>query len=148
MDFQKSDSDAPSVNFFSDQVSYKIGHQRKIIVWLENFARAEGKHLRDINIILTTDAKLLEINRKFLKHDDYTDIITFQNVEGVLSGEMYISLDRLKDNSKKNGEGLLKELHRVMIHGMLHMAGYSDTSESDKLIMRSRENFYLNLRNF
>lgn len=142
------DSDLPRIKFFSDRVSYKIKDQRKIILWLKHFAQCEDKILRDVNIILTSDSDLLEINRRFLNHDYYTDIITFQNEEGILSGEIYISIDRVKENSNQNRDGLLNELHRVIIHGMLHMAGYLDKSDADKQLMRDREKFYLNLRNF
>lgn len=144
----KSDIDSPRIKFFSDEVSYKVKNQREIVSWLKSFAKNEGKPLREVNIVLTTDNNLLEVNRRFLNHDYYTDIITFQNEKDVLSGEIYISIDRVRDNSKQNRESLLNELHRVIIHGMLHMAGYSDTSEAEKELMRSREKFYLNLRNF
>jgi len=101
--------------------------------------------LGSLNYIFCTDRKLLEINRRFLKHDFYTDIITFDLSEepGKISGEVYISVDRVKDNAKRMGESFSAEIHRVIFHGALHLCGYGDKREVEKRKMREREDHYI-----
>ncbi len=93
-----------------------------------------------IAIILCSDEYLLDINKKFLSHDYYTDIITFDYTEGKrISGELYISIDRVKENAKQLGVSFPNELHRVMIHGVLHLCGYKDKTRKDREMMRTKE---------
>ena len=108
----------------------------------------EKSVIRTLNIIATSDRGLLDINKKFLNHDYYTDVITFQNNPEEVSGEIYLSISRIKDNSSKMKVKLKDELHRVIVHGILHMIGYGDKTEKDARLMRQKEDYYLNLRAF
>ena len=105
---------------------------------------SENKTEGDIVLIFCSDQYLLEINKKHLNHDYYTDIITFDYcVEKIVSGDLYISIDRVKENSKIFNESFINELNRVVIHGVLHLCGYNDKTEADQKIMRNLENKYL-----
>jgi len=105
---------------------------------------SEKKTEGDIVLIFCSDQYLLEINKKHLNHDYYTDIITFDYcVEKIVSGDLYISIDRVKENSKIFNESFINELNRVVIHGVLHLCGYNDKTEADQKIMRNLENKYL-----
>ena len=109
----------------------------------------EGKLLQDMNIVFCTDEELLEKNIKYLKHNTLTDIITFDySHEDTTSGEIFISIDRIKDNALTLDVDFFEELCRVMVHGVLHLVGYKDKSKSEQLEMRKKEDYYLSLRNF
>lgn len=115
--------------------------------WIEQTIQLEGHPTGYLQFIFCDDAYLHQMNKQFLSHDSYTDIITFNyndDFDGI-SGEMYISLDRVRDNARKYGAFLMDELHRVMIHGVLHLIGYQDESPDDQELMRSKENYYLSL---
>lgn len=110
-------------------------------------AEAENFSLGNISIIYCSDSYILDINQKFLKHDYYTDIITFDYSQGrVISGDLFISLDTVKDNASYYGSTFDNELNRVMVHGILHLIGYDDHTEAEQKVMRSKENEYLALR--
>ena len=116
--------------------------------WLGNVAENEGKKLGDIAVVFCSDEYLLGVNRQFLKHDYYTDIITFDYCEGdILSGDLLISVDSVKDNALHFGASFDEELHRVIVHGLLHLIGYEDHSEEEQKQMREKENQYLCVRN-
>ncbi len=105
---------------------------------------SEKKTEGEIVIIFCSDEYILEINKKHLNHDYYTDIITFDYcVENIISGDLYISIDRVKENAKTFNDSFLNELTRVVIHGVLHLCGYSDKTEVDQKNMRNLENKYL-----
>ena len=105
----------------------------------------ESKVLGDISIIFVTDSYLLEMNQKYLDHDYYTDIITFDYcVTNIVSGDLFISVDRVQENAGIVNVDFLIELHRVMIHGILHLCGYNDQTDEEKRVMRELENKYLN----
>ena len=108
----------------------------------------KSKKLAEINIIFCSDDYLLEINQQYLNHSTLTDIVTFDHGDDSdgLSGDIFISIDRVKENAPKFNIDFETELHRVMIHGVLHLAGYSDKSERQKTVMRKREDAYLSLR--
>ena len=102
-----------------------------------------------VDIIITSDEKVYEINSEFLGHDYYTDIITFNYVEDkVISGDLFISSDRIRENSINFGNNFEEELFRVIFHGLLHLFGYDDKSEDDKILMTAKENYYLELNGF
>lgn len=138
----------PNISFFSDGLNFTLKDKRKIKTWLLELVSQEGKLIEEVNVIITTDEKLKAINEEFLKHFYYTDIITFQYDKNIVCGEIYISLERVKENASNLKSNWNEELHRVMAHGFLHMCGYSDKTDKEKLEMRSREDFYLNLRKF
>jgi probable rRNA maturation factor len=137
-----------TVHFFNEQIRFKIPNPRKTASWVKRVIEEEGMLLSSINFIICSDNFLAELNLKYLKHKTLTDIITFDNSEeeGTIQGDIFISLPRVKENSKKFGTTLDNELHRVMIHGVLHLMGYSDKSVNDKLAMRRKEDTYLSLR--
>jgi len=129
--------------FFEDLKPVPI--QEKILVLhLNSLIKNELKKTGDISVIFCTDEYLLEMNKAYLEHDYYTDIITFDYVEGdVISGDLFISLDRVKENAEKFEITFLKEVYRVVFHGVLHLVGYKDKAEAEQKVMRERENYYL-----
>lgn len=113
--------------------------------WLMLVCKDEEKVLGEVSYIYVDDNHLLEINNEFLNHDYYTDIITFDYSEGgVVSGDLFISTDRVKDNALSLEGDWLDELNRVMVHGVLHLCGYGDKSDEEAKLMRDKEDFYLN----
>lgn len=137
------------IRFFTEDVIYHLQNKPSIKTWIHNVIWNEGFIPGEINIIFCSDAYLLNINRSFLNHDYETDIITFPTTETEeISGELYISLDRVQDNAALLKLDFLQELHRVIIHGILHLCGYDDKKPSLKQKMSAREDFYLSLRNF
>ncbi len=117
--------------------------------WYSQVAGNECKVLGDVTVIFCSDEYLLEMNREHLDHDYYTDIITFDYTDGVvISGDLFISVDRVTDNANELKIEFQDELHRVCIHGLLHLCGYKDKSEKDELLMRSKEDEMLDLRKF
>jgi rRNA maturation RNase YbeY len=138
----------PSIQFFYDGVEFRLKDVRAIKSWIKSAIEEEGKSLVDISVVFCTDSILLQINKEYLNHSTLTDIITFDYSENVnsLEGEIYISVDRVKENAMKFNTSLDHELQRVIIHGILHLLGYSDKKSNDKRIMRKKENHYLSLR--
>ena len=132
------------VRFFTEDTSFPFKEKSLVRRWYRYAALSEGKKLGDVNIIFCSDAYLLEINRKYLSHDYFTDIITFDYCEGnTLSGDLFISVDSVKENSSFYGSSFETELRRVIIHGLLHLVGYDDHCEKDIAVMRGKEDFYL-----
>lgn len=110
-------------------------------------AESEVRKLGDVNVIFCSDRYILDINMKYLQHDYFTDIITFDYCEGkVLSGDLFISIDSVRENSEYYGTGFEDELNRVLVHGILHLVGYDDHKDEDIAVMRSKENYYLEIR--
>jgi probable rRNA maturation factor len=134
---------------FEDSSPIDIGSEEKVGNWVLSAISKEDKVTGTINIIFCSDEYLLGLNKKHLDHDEYTDVITFdQSSDGNTSGDIYVSIDRVKDNSKSLNIKLLDEVHRVIIHGTLHLLGYSDKAPEDKEEMTSKEDYYLSLRAF
>lgn len=116
--------------------------------WLKSVAASEAREIGEIAIVFCSDEYLLDINRRFLGHDYYTDIITFDYCEGkTLSGDLLISVDSVRDNAAHFGTEFDEEIHRVIVHGLLHLIGYDDHTDRDIRQMRSKENRYLCSRN-
>ena len=116
--------------------------------WLKSVIISEGKIPGEIQYVFCDDKQLLEINKQYLNHDTLTDIITFpsSNNNNIISGEIYISIERVKENSKELNTNFSQEIQRVIVHGILHLIGYDDHSSSDKIQMRSKEDYYLHLQ--
>lgn len=115
-----------------------------LVLWLNESVVREGKSLGEINLVFCDDEHLLGMNRAHLDHDYYTDIITFDYTEDeVISGDLYISIDRVLDNARLLNEPTDVELRRVCVHGILHLCGYKDKNSEEEAQMRSRENFHL-----
>ena len=133
------------INFFFEEVAFKMPDEKKLQEWLMSVAVAEGKPVFEINYIFCADEYLRGINIEFLDHDYYTDIITFDNGEGgtQMRGEIYISTERVAENAQTHGVSFAHELCRVMVHGVLHLAGYGDKTPEQEATMRAKENFYL-----
>ena len=111
-------------------------------------AESEIKRLGDVCIIFCSDNYILDVNMKYLQHDYFTDIITFDYCEGnYLNGDLFISVDSVRENAIFYGTEFTDELNRVIVHGLLHLIGYDDHSESDIAMMRQKEDYYLSLRN-
>ena len=139
---------ATDINFFKEDIRYRLLNREEIISWISSAVRKEGFKAGAINIILCSDKYLRKMNKEFLQHDYNTDIITFDLTEdpSVISGDLFISLERVVENAITFETTVTKELHRVMIHGVLHLCGYSDKSKVKQKEMRSREDFYLERR--
>lgn len=136
---------ATSIQFHSLIKGLRISDKTKLQKWLYTTIKREQKIPGIINLIFCTDAYLLEINQQYLNHDYYTDIITFQYSDNQeISGDLYISIDRVKENAKEFEVSFKHELNRVMIHGVLHLCGYKDKSAKAKKEMKFKEDFYLN----
>ncbi|MEX8547327.1 MAG: rRNA maturation RNase YbeY [Mucilaginibacter sp.] len=133
------------INFFTEETDFKLKNKKTLRTWIEQTLLAEKRILKEINFVFCNDAYLLKINQDFLQHDTYTDIITFDNSETAeeIVSDIFISVERVAENAKSFQTPFLQELHRVMIHGVLHLAGYKDKSAKDVKTMRSKENFYL-----
>ncbi|PGH39946.1 MAG: rRNA maturation RNase YbeY [Candidatus Nephrothrix sp. EaCA] len=132
-----------SIRYFCE-TSYKIPCPRKTARWLKKVIAGERRNLSLIHFTFCDDNKLLEINTAFLKHKTLTDIITFDYGEGkTVSGEIFISLERVFENAHKFSVSEDAELRRVLVHGVLHLCGYADKSPADKKKMTARENFWL-----
>jgi len=137
------------IRFFSEEVSFKIPHPRKTANWIKLSIQKEKGQPGDINYIFCSDRYLLDINKEYLNHNSLTDIITFDTrstKSSPISADIYISIERVKDNAKTLEIGFDSELHRVMIHGVLHLVGYKDKSKANKAQMRKKEEAYLSLR--
>ena len=134
-------------NFFFETENLKIKNKNKIRSLIKLLCLKENKKLGFINCIFCSDEYLGEINKKYLGHDYYTDIITFdhKDTEDNVEGDLYISSERIKENAKNFGVKTEEELIRVVIHGVLHLIGYKDKSKKEKMIMTQKENKYISL---
>ena len=122
-----------------------LNNTTPITKWLNNVIIEEGKEIGKIVYVFCTDAYLVEKNIQFLNHNTLTDVVTFDYCEGiVINGDVLISTERVAENAQTFEASYLTELHRVMVHGLLHLLGYKDKNEKDAILMRNKENYYLN----
>lgn len=133
------------INFFQENIKYNLKKKNKIRNWLNNSILEEKHTLAVLNFIFCDDDYLLTLNIEYLNHDTLTDIITFDNsnIKNIIEGDIYISLDRIKENSKIFNTKFTDELHRVIIHGTLHLLGFDDKSAKAKKIMTKNEDRFL-----
>jgi rRNA maturation RNase YbeY len=125
---------------FNYETEFTLENEEAISSWISNVIKSEDKKEGEINYIFCDDEYLLQINQEHLQHDYYTDIISFDYTVGnEISGDMFISIDRVKENAQDFNVSFEDELKRVMVHGVLHYCGYKDKSEDDELLMRSKE---------
>lgn len=130
--------------FSNADIRFSLKNKRKIVQWIIETIEKEKKTCGQIFFVFCSDTFLLDLNQRFLKHNTYTDIITFDYTEGKnLNGEIYISIDRVKENAQKFKVDFEKELLRVIIHGILHLAGYKDKTKEQKEKMRKKEDWAL-----
>lgn len=131
------------INYFFEEIP-AIEIDLDISIWLEHIILNEDKKPGNIQYIFCNDEYLLNVNKEYLQHDFYTDIITFDYVKGKkISGDIFVSLQRIKDNAEQFFTDENEELKRVLAHGILHLCGYKDTSEEEQNLMTEKENFYL-----
>ncbi|UBZ08816.1 rRNA maturation RNase YbeY [Salegentibacter mishustinae] len=127
------------INFYSEN-DFELQEEKSFDTWIRKVISSEEKQLGEINYIFCDDHYLYKINLKFLDHDTYTDIISFDNSEGdELNGDIFISTDRVTENAKEYNVDFSDELKRVMIHGILHLCGYGDKTKSEAALMRQKE---------
>ena len=134
------------ISYNNIDISFLFKNKLRIKKWVLETIIEEGKKLSYISYNFCSDKYILELNISSLNHNFYTDIITFElnDKEENIEGDIYISIDRVKDNANQLNELFLNELHRVIIHGTLHLCGYKDKTKSEAKIMRNKENYYLN----
>lgn len=134
---------------FSYQTDFELLHEKEVGLWIGNIIEGEGFTEGEISYVFCDDAFLLTINKEFLNHDTFTDIISFDYSLGKqVHGEIYISIERVLENSKRYESKFIDELHRVLIHGVLHYCGYKDKTESSMGEMRDKEEDALAKRTF
>jgi len=140
----------PAIHFFEEDITYKLKQKTSARQWITETIQAEGYKLKELNYIFCSDQYLLQINQQYLNHDTYTDIITFDNseTEGSIVGDIFISIERIRENAAKFNTPETDELHRVIIHGALHLLGYKDKTAAAKQKMTEKEDFYLDKRSF
>ena len=135
------------VSYYNEDIVFPFKEKRLTSRWLKFVAESESKRLGDVAVIFCSDNYILDVNIKYLQHDYYTDIITFDYCEGNrLSGDLFISIDSVRENASFYGTEFADELNRVIVHGLLHLIGYDDHTKEDIAIMRAKENYYLSQR--
>ena len=137
-----------NINFFLEDTNFKIRKKKLIRKWIISTIENELKALDNLNLIITSDKYLHQLNVEHLNHDTLTDIITFEysEVDQPISSDIFISIDRVRENAQEYNQRLLDEFHRIIIHGTLHLLGYKDKNKSDKEEMTKKEDYYLSLR--
>ena len=132
------------IRYFYEDTDFNFRHKLETKRWLKFVAESEIRKIGDVNVIFCSDNYILDVNMKYLQHDYFTDIITFDYCEGsVLSGDLFISVDSVRDNASFYQTEFSEELKRVIVHGLLHLIGYDDHSDSEQKLMRSKEDYYL-----
>ncbi|MBQ9185399.1 MAG: rRNA maturation RNase YbeY [Bacteroidales bacterium] len=136
------------VSYFFEDTKFVFKNRRDNNAWLKAVASSEIRKLGNINIIFCSDNYILDINQRYLGHDYFTDIITFDYCEGdILSGDLFISVDTVRENAGfYKADSFDNELQRVMVHGLLHLIGYDDQTPEQQEVMRNKENYYLDFR--
>lgn len=139
--------ETPKIYFFLEEVNFNLKDKRKIRDWIIKTVENEDYKVGVLNYIFTNDSILLQLNKEYLNHSTLTDIITFDMSEndGEIDGDIYISIDRAKENAREFKVPLTNEVNRLLIHGVLHLIGYKDKTEEDRQEMRAKEEFYLSL---
>ena len=129
---------------FQNTSKFKVKDLRKKKIWLNSISKNEGKDIGSLNFLFVDDKEMLKYNKKYLQHESYTDIITFDNsLNNKIAGDIVISLERVNENAKYYQVSYNYELERVMVHGLLHLLGYNDKNKEEKIIIRKKENYYL-----
>lgn len=131
---------------FNSIDTFEVSDPEVMRSWIQSVVQAEGYTLGEVNFIFSSDSYLHDLNKRFLNHDTLTDVISFDYTSGkIVSGDIYISIDRVKDNAVEYGVTFDNELARVMVHGVLHYCGYKDKDSEEAKEMRAKENVYLSL---
>ena len=135
----------PNINFFNEDISFTLKRKTDIRKWILDTIISEGYVLEELNFIFCSDEYLLRMNKQYLDHDTYTDVITFDNSDTpkTITGDIFISIDRIRENASEFKRSFHNELCRVMIHGSLHLLGYPDKTKAAKTLMTAKEDLYL-----
>lgn len=133
------------LTFHSEEIDFELEYATKVNEWLRKVIKNEKWILAEVTYIFCNDVYLHQMNVEHLQHDTYTDVITFQYNEELVEGDIFISVERTNENAKTFGVSSSHELHRVMVHGLLHLMGYKDKEPADKTLMTQKENEYLEL---
>ena len=144
-DFTDDDVAEEGVHYYYEDIDFEMPEDDKISNWVQKTILAEGKAFRSVSYIFCSDEYLHKINMEYLSHDDYTDVITFPYAENPVEGDVFISIERIRENADNQKVTFEKELHRVMIHGALHLCGHTDKTPELRAAMTEKENFYLAL---
>ena len=135
------------VRYFQEDIRFELKQKMRNNRWLKMVAGSEMRRLGAVNIIFCSDNYILDVNMRYLQHDYFTDIITFDYCEkDILSGDLFISIDSVRENARTYGTTFENELDRVMVHGLLHLIGYDDHTPEQTAEMRSKENYYLEMK--
>ena len=135
------------IRYFQEDIRFDLKQKMQNNRWLKMVAGSEMRRIGAVNIIFCSDNYILDVNMRYLQHDYFTDIITFDYCEGnILSGDLFISVDSVRENAVLYGAEFDEELNRVMVHGLLHLIGYDDHTEEEQKTMREKEDYYLSLR--
>lgn len=144
MNFPDINSESESGIFFNfEDVEIELPNEAKLADWLAAATASEGKPLGEVNYIFCSDEHLLGINQEYLQHDYFTDVITFPYSDEAVAGDIFISTERVVDNARTLGVSFQQELCRVMVHGLLHLAGHDDSTDELRRLMSEKEDFYL-----
>ena len=134
------------IQYINEDIQLPGFDRPKVTRWLKEIAASYHKKLGNIAYIFCSDERILEVNKQYLNHDYYTDIITFDYVRGkIISADIFVSLPRISENAIQHFKSFNLEFHRVLAHGILHLCGYKDKTDSEILVMRKKEDFYLKL---
>jgi rRNA maturation RNase YbeY len=136
------------ITFQTQSIKFELRHKNRLRRWLSRLAAAESKRIGEVSFVFCSDEEVLILNRRYLQHDYFTDVLTFDySADGLLSGDIVISLDTVRENAQIYRQPFDLELHRVMAHGMLHLCGHRDATAGEQKKMRKLENRYLKLLN-
>lgn len=130
-----------AIHFFSEEIEFTLREKQNRKRWLKKIATNAGFKIKELNYVFCSDEYLYQMNRDYLKHDSYTDIITFDNSEkkGDIEGDIFVSIDRVRENAKTHTQEVETEMNRVLAHGLLHLMGYKDKTQEEVALMRLKE---------
>jgi rRNA maturation RNase YbeY len=130
-----------AIHFFSEEIKFTLREKLNRKRWLKKIATNAGFKIKELNYVFCSDEYLYQMNRDYLKHDSYTDIITFDNSEkkGDIEGDIFVSIDRVRENAKTHTQEVETEMNRVLAHGLLHLMGYKDKTQEEVALMRLKE---------
>lgn len=135
------------IRYFQEDIRFELKQRMRNNRWLKMVAGSEVRRIGAVNIIFCSDNYILDVNMRYLQHDYFTDIITFDYCEkDLLSGDLFISIDSVRENARSYGTEFTEELDRVMVHGLLHLIGYDDHTEEDIAVMRQKEDYFLRMK--
>ncbi|MEM9919249.1 MAG: rRNA maturation RNase YbeY [Bacteroidota bacterium] len=135
----------PSIHFHNESIEFQLADAEKVSSWLQAVAQAEQKEVGNLNFIFCSDEYLHQINVEYLQHDTFTDVISFPYATDIVEGDVFISIERIRENAELYKVAFEQELYRVMVHGTLHLIGFEDKSPEDKKRMTQKEDQYLDL---